>query len=85
MNSNNEFYNPYPNINNEEDNIRNRYNNPTNHQVSEQDFNTDNTQQAIARDLLNNVEKKASSWLDKCTCNLSYNTNNKDSSKNILI
>ncbi len=77
MNSNNEFYNPYPDMRvNQEDssNVRNRLNNPSNHQVSEQDFNTDNTQQAIARDLLNNVEKKASSWLDKFTCNLSYNT-----------
>jgi hypothetical protein len=71
MNSNNQFYNPYPDIRSQEDTLRNR-NNPSNHQVSEQDFNTDNTQKAIARDLLVNVEKKASSWFEKCTCNLSY-------------
>ncbi len=74
MNSNNQFYNPYPEMNNQENfnNARNRQQNPSNNQVSEQDFNNDNTQEAIARQALNNIERRATSWIDKCSCDLGY-------------
>lgn len=75
MNSNNQFYNPYPDISNNNDNQNQNYprnRTQTNHQVSEEDFKPDTTQQAIARDLLNNVEKKASSWYDKFSCDFTY-------------
>ena len=52
-------------------NIPNQFQTSNNHQVSEDDFNN-RAQELIARELLSQVERKTSSWFDKCSCNLTY-------------
>ena len=64
--------------------IPNQYQTSNNHQTSEDDFNN-RAQELIARELLSQVERKTSSWFDKCSCNLTYFNINLVFFRNILI
>ena len=65
-------------------NIPNQFQTSNNYQVSEDDFNN-RAKELIAQELLLQVERKTSSWFDKCSCNLTYKFIYKVFFKNILI